>query len=381
MNILNATDQHDRAKYGIAFAVNEIMAQTSAVLSPQGTVSLISTAGADLGVPAGTFHYSSQGSIGWSGRWRYTPDYQGTCERIIREQDIAVLHMHGVWTHPTFAANRAALRCGVPTVLTNHGHLMPWALRQPGRLGALRKQLYLRLMKDRLFQSISVLHAITPLERNGLHDLFPRKRIEVIPNSIDLAQLDRVASSEPVGANTRYILFVGRLHPGKGVDLLIEAFMHADISRDWRLVIVGPPEDAAYADQVRRAAAAGERGTLIEWRGPIWDPSEKYALMRGAWIVVVPSHSEVISFVNLEASACGTPTITTPHTGLSDWEDGGGVLTEADATSLGAAIEACTRWSEPERNQRGLASRRLVEQRYSTSATAPRWVELYRSLC
>ncbi len=135
MNILNTTDQHDRAKYGIAFAVNEIMAQTSAVLSPQGAVSLMSTGNPDVEVPAGTLHYCSQPSTPWSGRWRYTPDYQEMCERIIREQEIAALHMHGVWTHPTFAANRAALRCGIPTVLTNHGQLMPWALRQPGRLG------------------------------------------------------------------------------------------------------------------------------------------------------------------------------------------------------------------------------------------------------
>jgi len=381
MNILNTTDQHDRAKYGIAFAVNEIMAQTSAILSPQGTVSLMSTGNPDVEVPAGTLHHCSQPSTPWSGRWRYTPGYQDMCERIIREQEIAVLHMHGVWTHPTFAANRAALRCGIPTVLTNHGHLMPWALRQPGRLGALRKQVYLKLMREHLFQSISVLHAITSLDKNGLHALFPGKRIEVIPNSIDLAQLDSIAAPEPAAVNSRYFLFVGRLHPVKGVDLLIEAFMHADISRDWRLLIVGPPDDAAYADRLHRAAAASERGSLIEWRGPIWDPAEKYALMRGAWAAVVPSYSEVISFVNLEASACGTPTITTPHTGLSDWEEGGGMLAEPDVASLRLVMEACAQWSEGERNARGLASRRLVEQRYSTAATAPRWVELYRSLC
>ena len=381
MNILNATDQHTHAKQGVAFAVNEIMAQTVGALSSQARVSLISAGNADVGVPQGANHYRSQPSVSWSGRWHYTPDYQALCRRIIRENRIDIVHLHGAWTHPTFAANRAALRCGVPTVLTNHGQLMPWALRQPGTLGALKKRAYLRLMKERLFQSVSVLHAITLLERDVLHSLFPRSRIEVIPNALDLAEIDRLAVPAPVRINSPYILFVGRLHPQKGVDLLIEAFGRAGIPCDWRLVVVGPPEDAAYASRLHRAAAASERGPAIDWLGAIWDDTEKYALMRGAWVTVVPSHSEVVAFVNLEASACCTPTITTFPTGLSDWTEGGGLLVEPTVEALTTALTECGRWSEGERNERGQASRRLVELRYSTAVTAARWVDLYRSLC
>jgi glycosyltransferase involved in cell wall biosynthesis len=382
MNILHATDQHIHAKQGVAFAVNEIMAQTASALSSRGRVALVGAGPADLGVPEGTLHYQTQQSASWSGRWRYTPDYQPLCERIIREHGIDVVHMHGVWTHPTFAANRAALRCGVPTVLTSHAQLMPWALRQPSALGALKKQAYLRVMNGPLYRSISLLHAITVLERDVLHDLFPRRPVEVIPNSLDLAKIDLAADrAAPATDDTRYLLFVGRLHPQKGVELLVEAFARADLPRDWRLIIVGPPEDQAYADRVQRAASSSGRGGLIEWRGPIWDPAEKYALMRGAWAIVVPSHIEVVGMVNLEASACNTPSITTFATGLSDWAEGGGLLIETNADALTAALTACSRWSEHERTERGQASRKLVEQRYSTEATTPRWVELYRSLC
>lgn len=381
MNVLNATDLHARAKYGISFAVNEIMAQTSAALSPYGLVSLISAGETDFTVPAGTVHHCSKGVLRWSGRWRYAPDYRRMCERLVRDQDIALLHIHGVWTHPTFAANRAALICEIPTVLTNHGQLTPWAIQQPGILGSLRKKIYLKLMRDRLFQSISVLHAITPMEKDELHKLFPRNRIEVIPNSLDLAQVDRAVASSSAAVDSPYILFVGRLHPKKGVDLLIEAFNRAAIPRQWRLLIVGPSDDPLYTKRLHCAASAGDRASLIELREPIWDPGEKYALMRGARVAVVPSHSEVIALVNLEASACGTPTITTPSTGLFDWEEGGGLLVEPTVQSLTRALTACGQWSEQERNERGLASRRLVEQRYSTATTAPGWIELYRSLC
>jgi glycosyltransferase involved in cell wall biosynthesis len=382
MNILHATDQHTHAKQGVAFAVNEIMAQTASALSLRGRISLISAGHADLAVPEGTLHYHTQRSAPWSGRWRYTPDYEHLCRRIIREHAVNVVHMHGVWTHPTYAANRAALRCGVPTVLTNHGQLMPWALQQPGALGALKKKAYLGAMNNRLYRSISVLHAITALERDALADLFPRRRIEVIPNSVDLAKIDLVAGRVvPTIGDARYILFVGRLHPQKGVELLIEAFARAQLPRDWRLIIVGPPEDPSYATRVQNAASSSGRAASVEWRGPIWDAAEKYALMRGAWAMVVPSRIEVVGMVNLEAAVCNTPTITTFATGLSDWEEGGGLLVETSADSLTAALTACGRWSDLERTERGLASRKLVEQRYSTAATTPRWVELYGSLC
>jgi glycosyltransferase involved in cell wall biosynthesis len=258
---------------------------------------------------------------------------------------------------------------------------MPWALRQPGTFGALKKRLYLRVMNERLYRSVAILHAITLLERDALQHLFPHRRIEVIPNSLDLAQLDAVATRPPVIGDSRYILFVGRLHPQKGIDLVIEAFARAKLPLDWRLIIVGPPDDPPYVIRLQSAASSSGRGRLIEWWEPIWDPAEKYALMRGAWVTVVPSHVEVVALVNLEASACNTPTITTFTTGLSDWEEGGGLLIEPDVESLVTALTACARWSDQERIERGLASRRLVELRYSTAVTAPRWIELYDSLC
>jgi glycosyltransferase involved in cell wall biosynthesis len=149
---------------------------------------------------------------------------------------------------------------------------------------------------------------------------------------------------------------------------------------DYRLIIVGPEEVRDYAIFLRKLIAGNPRANRIELRGSIWDPAEKYALMRNAWVTVVPSHTEVMSLVNLEASGCRTPTITTRATGLFDWEDGGGVLVEPAVSSIEKALSASASWSDAERHQRGQASRQLVEQRYSTIATAPRWMELYRSL-
>jgi glycosyltransferase involved in cell wall biosynthesis len=379
MNILYATDFHNRANTGIAFVVNELAEQTLAGLSPNGSVNLLSIGETDIAVQQGVRHQRIEPSTGPERIWRFASSYGPTCEETIKRENVSVVHIHGIWMYPQFAAARAAQRLAVPTVLTNHGHV-EWALRQPGVLGAAKKRLYLTLMKDRLFQRITVQHAITGLDRDALFSFFPHHRIEIIPNFVDVQKLDRELRSADGQGGEPYVLYIGRVHHIKGVDLLIEAFSRAAIPRDWRLIVVGPTVDPRYAGRLRRLIEASPRPDRIEMRGPVWEPSEKYRLMRDAWVTVVPSHTEAISLVNLESSACFTPTITTTATGLTDWTEGGGLLIEPALSPLTQALSEAARWSDQERKQRGLASRRLIEQRYSAKAVMPRWLELYQSL-
>lgn len=99
-------------------------------------------------------------------------------------------------------------------------------------------------------------------------------------------------------------------------------------------------------------------------RGPLFG-EEKRNLIDTEWVLAAPSHSEVVGLVNLEAAARCLPTITTHQTGLHDWEPGDGLLVEPNVDALGQALEAACSWSEQEQRDRGMASRRLVQQRYS----------------
>lgn len=380
LNILHATDYHTRANTGITFAINGLIGQIERFLPAESKIALMSVGEVDVEPPAGTLSVRvPPSSIPFTGVWRFSWDYRAACERVIAEHRISVVHIHGVWMHPHYAAVQAASNLGVPTVLTNHGHLEHWALRERGKV--FKKWLYLAIMRDRLFRKITVFHAITPLNKSMIHKLFPGSRIELIPNSIDLAEVD-IANANAVRqiGIAPYVLFLGRLAPQKGIDLLIQAFGRARLPRDWKLLIAGPEEFPRYVAHLRQLIAASPHASQIELIGPVWDSQEKYRLMRNAWLMAVPSRSEVVGLVNLEASACSTPTITTRTTGLIDWEQGGGLLTDPTIQDLTVALDHAGRWSETERAERGRASRRLVEQCYSTRVTGPRWVELYRSL-
>ncbi len=127
----------------------------------------------------------------------------------------------------------------------------------------------------------------------------------------------------------KLIVFLGRLHPKKGVDLLIEAFKQAEFEYDWQLVIAGPDFNQTYARELRQLVVDLDLVDQVDFIGPVYG-DKKYALLAKAWMVVVPSYSEVVALVNLEAAALQTPTITTTDTGLDDWAEGGGVLINAD---------------------------------------------------
>jgi len=253
--------------------------------------------------------------------------------------------------------------------------LEPWLWDQQGWKIRAKKRLYWSALAYPALSKASVIHAITPLEQNNLARLFPGNRIEVIPNAIDVSGEDYCPQVE----RGKTILFLGRIEPKKGVDLLLRAFARAKISQDWSVDVVGPVWAQAYLSGLKAIVTECRLEQRVRFRGPLFG-EQKRKLIDTAWVLAAPSHSEVVGLVNLEAAARCLPTITTHQTGLHDWEQGGGLLIEPNEEALVLALEAACSWSVQEQHERGLASRRLILQRYSWQAVMPMWMRLYSSL-
>jgi len=286
-----------------------------------------------------------------------------------------VFHVHGAWSAPQYFAAHAAHNVGTPFVFTAHGMLEPWLWNRQGFGIHAKKQAYWWTLAYPALSKASVVHAITPLEKKHLARLFPKSRIEVIPNAIDVSDADNCPQEE----RSRTILFLGRIEPKKGVDVLLRAFAGANIDKEWSVDVVGPVWSQSYMSGLEAIAHEGGIGERVRFRGPLFG-EEKRKLMDAAWVLVAPSHSEVVGLVNLEAAARCLPTITTHQTGLHDWELGGGLLVEPTTEALRQAVEIACSWSAEEQRDRGVASRRLVQQRYSWQAVLPMWCQLYSSL-
>ena len=159
----------------------------------------------------------------------------------------------------------------------------------------------------------------------------------------------------------------------------MRSFGLANIDSDWRVEIVGPVWSKAYLAHLKAIVEEFRLGNRVQFKSPVFG-KEKTKLLDHAWVMVVPSHSEVVGLVNLEAATRYLPTITTNQTGLNDWESGGGILIEPNVESLRRALETTCSWSEQEQYERGKSSRQLVEEKYSWKVVFPLWEHLYQSL-
>ena len=296
--------------------------------------------------------------------WNYSKEFVSFLNENVSKNDI--LHSHGVWMHPQFATNKFAKKQHVKTILTSHGMLQPYLLNDKG----FKKKIYFDLVLKKILDSTNVLHAITQDEKNNLSKLTKNKNIEVIPNLITM-NCDAVVRYNP---NEDYILYLGRFHKVKGLELLINAFSKMQ-NKKIKLKLAGFSNQ--YFLDILKSIQNHDCYSRIEFVGAKTGV-EKEQLFASARVFVAPSHSEVIGMVNLEAARQKTPVITTFNTSLHhEWSSNGGTLINPVVEELTNALNDAAKWSEFERKDRGEKLFDFVYDQYSWEKKGILWQQLY----
>ena len=287
---------------------------------------------------------------------------------------VDVVHLCNHWTLLNVLVARIAKGSGKPWVACPSG-----ALPIMGRSMAL-KRLYNLLAGRRLIQNAAACVAITARETLSFQEygVDPRQ-VHVIPNGIEPGEylepdaqgfrLHHRLGSGPL------LVFLGRLDPVKGPDLLLEAFLRiAARFPDWNLLFAGPDWGLAGALQLR-AAGLAERVRFIG-HVPL---SDKSSLLSAASLVVVPSRSEAMSLVALEAGACGTPVLMTTECGFDDLPDsGGGDLVAASVEEIAKGIAGML--ESGHLRDRGAKLRTYILAHYTWQAMVLEYESLFASI-
>ena len=221
--------------------------------------------------------------------------------------------------------------------------------------------------------------ALTPREADQIRAQGARQPIVVIPNGLDAGALappaDPARSIDTalirgLSKNGPRALFLGRIHPKKGLDLLLPAWARlGGRHAEWELVIAGPDE-AGYLAEMRVLARSLDLGQRVMFTGLVTGEA-KTRLLHSADLFVLPSYSEGFPMSVLEAWACGVPVAATRECNVPDISaEEAGWECDAQLESLVGTLEAALGASTAERRDRGVNGRRLLEVRYSWPSIA-----------
>ena len=294
-----------------------------------------------------------------------------------------VLHLHVPWDPVCMQLARVARRRGVPYLISLHGMLDDWCMAQKD----LKKRLYLAATGRRLLERAHAVHCTAGAEKDQSEKWYPRGRSVVLPLIFDPAPFEVLPGPELArrafpGAfdGKATVLFVGRLHPVKRIDLLIEsATLLRDDGLAWKVLIAGrgqPP----YERTLRRLVEQRQLSECVEFLGFV-SGREKVSLYQAADVFVLPSHHENWGFVALEALACATPVVMTRAVNI--WPEleasGGTMLVEPSAEAAAQAVRRLVT------DQAGLAAmgrrgRAWVLDTLSPGRVVGQYEQLYESL-
>lgn len=296
-----------------------------------------------------------------------------------------VVHVNCCW-QPYFAyAVLWAKEAGYPVVLSPHGMLEPWIVRRhywtrkvPSLLAYQRKALF----------AADIIHATAESEKENIDNISQyccllsdwHPKVHVIGNSVDTRSIEVKASWK----RTQKLLFLSRIHPKKGIDLLLKAFSELQNLDgplcNYKLLIAGEG-DSVYLFSLRSLADRLGVGEHVQWLGGVYG-DRKWELIREADLLVLPTHSENFGIVVAEALASGTPVLTTKGTPWSVLNtEHCGWCVDLTVEDIKSALRSFADTSEDELQQMGLRGRRLIEENYDTRSIASEYVKLYASLC
>jgi glycosyltransferase involved in cell wall biosynthesis len=303
-------------------------------------------------------------------RWGRSPALQAWLNQQLRAQQVDLLHSHGLWMSVNTQSLRAARQAKRPVVVSPHGSLSTWAMQS----GSWAKKLAWPLSLRPALRYVNGFHATALSELEEIRHWGFRQPVAVVPLGIESPP---ESASAPRAGKPRTLLFLGRIHPKKGLPILLAAWheLHSEFPQ-WQIRVVGP-DDGGHLAEVQ-ALARQWCLPRIEFSGPALG-LEKWQAYREAELFVLPTHSENFAVAVAEALATGIPAIVShgaPWAGLEQHQAGWWIATNTDAWI--GCLRQVLKLPPDALRAHGARGRAWMQAAFTWEATARQMLAAYR---
>ncbi len=256
------------------------------------------------------------------GMWFYAPQLKEWLEKNISNYDL--LHLHIPFTYPLAIGADLAREAKIPYIISCHGLLSRWCLKQK----YLKKKIYLELFERRRINGASILHVTTSFEADEVALQNFTTEIKTSPLAVNNRALKKEKHSN---LQPLQVVCVARLHPVKKLEVLIKAVAGAHYDGiPIRLEIAGEGPEA-YLIELRKLTEALKVSDLVTFHGYLNTKEVEKLLYESDLFVILSSH-ENFCLSAAEALACGLPVILSDQVGMSDEvkKAGAGIIVPVD---------------------------------------------------
>ncbi|MBC7879702.1 MAG: glycosyltransferase [Anaerolineae bacterium] len=313
--------------------------------------------------------------------------FRGYSPQLAKELDtfaanLDLIHNHGLWMQPNLYARLAAKQNKVPLIISPRGMLEPWSIQR----ARWKKTIAWQSFEKTNLSSAHLFHATSEAEAQSIRALGFKQPIALIPNGVDLPSLDldrpqlrqRLEHRFPLLRNRRWLLFLSRLHPKKGLPALMQCWSKlAAKFPDWHLLIAGPDLDG-YQPSLQAQVSQLRLEDRVTFTGMLRG-EDKAAAFSNADLFVLPSFSENFGIAIAEALSYQVPVITTHGT---PWKElvthSCGWWIENSETSLLETLQEGLQLSQASRIAMGEQGRQLVEKSYAWPTITQKMYQVYK---
>ena len=290
-----------------------------------------------------------------------------------------LVHSHGLWLRSSAQNHRWCQKSETPYIISPHGMLDPWAVEN----SAWKKKLAGRWFEYAHLNDANSLHALCASEANSIRQFGQRNPICVIPNGIDLPGSHTAEQPAPWREDhgRKALLFIGRLHPKKGLPLLLNAWKSLKLAKPgvmdgWFLAIAGWSEVGHQAELEAQAAELGI-GDDIEFLGALHGEAKHSALCHASGFIL-PSYSEGLPMSILEAWSYRLPVLMTPECNVPEgFSANAAVALKTDSKSVADGLRIFFEMKESDRIEMGQCGYELVQQQFTWEQVSAKMVGVY----